>query len=121
LIQVSFAYTGWNGATYLAGEVADPQRNLPRALILGTLIVAALYLALNLLFFYALPADAWHADVAVGKDAAERLFGPTGARVVSAIITFIIIGSISAWTAAGPRVYYAMADDGLAPPSFKYL
>jgi APA family basic amino acid/polyamine antiporter len=121
LIQVSFAYTGWNGATYLAGEVANPQRNLPRALILGTLIVAALYLALNLLFFYALPADAWHADVAVGKDAAERLFGPTGARVVSAIITFIIIGSISAWTAAGPRVYYAMADDGLAPPSFKYL
>jgi basic amino acid/polyamine antiporter, APA family len=121
LIQVSFAYTGWNGATYLAGEVTNPQRNLPRALIFGTLIVAALYLALNLLFFYAMPADAWTADVAVGKDAAERLFGPTGARVVSAIITFIIIGSISAWTAAGPRVYYAMADDGLAPPSFKYL
>jgi basic amino acid/polyamine antiporter, APA family len=121
LIQVSFAYTGWNGATYLAGEIANPRRNLPRALIGGTLIVVGLYLALNLLFLYALPAHAWQPDVAVGKDAAERLFGTAGGRFVSAIIAFTIIGSISAWTAAGPRVYFAMAYDGLAPAAFKRL
>ncbi len=121
LIQVSFAYTGWNGATYLAGEIEDPRRNLPRALIGGTLIVVALYLALNLFFLYALPIEAWRPDIAVGKDAAERLFGTAGGRFVSAIITFTIIGSLSAWTAAGPRVYFAMAYDGLAPAAFKRL
>ncbi len=115
LIQVSFAYSGWNAAAYLAGEVNDPLRTLPRAIIGGTLAVAVLYLALNMLFFYALPADSWEPRIAVGKVAAERLFGPSGARVVSAIIAMTIIGSISAMTAAGPRVYYAMARDGLAP------
>ena len=121
LVQVSFAYTGWNGATYLAGEIEDPRRNLPRALIGGTLIVVALYLALNLFFLYALPVEAWRPDIAVGRDAAERLFGTAGGRFVSAIITFTIIGSLSAWTAAGPRVYFAMAYDGLAPAAFKRL
>ncbi len=118
LIQVSFAYSGWNAAAYLAGEVTNPRYTLPRALIGGTLIVAILYLGLNLLFLYAMPADSWQAQVAVGKLAAERLFGPTGATVVSTIITLTIIGSVSAMTAAGPRVYYAMARDGLAPSIF---
>lgn len=118
LIQVSFAYSGWNAAAYLAGEVKDPQRTLPRALIGGTLIVALLYLALNVLFLYALPADAWQPDIAIGKLAAERLFGPFGATLVSLIITLTIIGSVSSMTAAGPRVYYAMARDGVAPAVF---
>ncbi|MEP7340648.1 MAG: amino acid permease, partial [Acidobacteriota bacterium] len=121
LIQVSFAYSGWNAASYLAGEVKDPRRTLPRALIGGTMIVTLLYLALNLLFLYAIPADAWKADVAIGKQAAEILFGTTGATIVSVIITLTILGSVSAMTAAGPRVYYAMAGDGLGPSIFRRL
>lgn len=121
LIQVSFAYSGWNAAAYLAGEAADPIRTLPRALIGGTVAVALLYLALNLLFFYAVPGDAWAPTVAVGSVAAEKFFGPEGARIVSAIIALTIIGSVSAMTAAGPRVYYAMARDGLAPATLARL
>src|SRR5215510_14909088 len=75
LIQVSFAYSGWNAAAYLAGEVTEPRRTLPRALIGGTVAVAVLYIALNLLYFYALPANSWQEDIPVGRIAAERLFG----------------------------------------------
>ncbi len=121
LIQVSFAYTGWNAAAYLAGEVKDPRKTLPRALIGGTLVVVILYLALNLLFFYALPAAAWKSEIAVGQTAAEHLFGAAGAKIVSLIITITILGSISAWTASGPRVYFAMACDGVAPAFFRRL
>lgn len=121
LIQVSFAYSGWNAAAYLAGEVNEPRRTLPRALIGGTIIVAVLYLALNILFMYALPADSWKPSIAVGRLAAEHLFGTTGATVVSTIIALTIVGSVSSMTAAGPRVYYAMARDGLAPKMFARL
>lgn len=121
LIQVSFAYSGWNAASYLAGEVKDPGRTLPRALIGGTLTVTLLYLALNLLFLYAIPADAWKPDVAIGEQAAKLLFGETGGILVSVIITMTILGSVSAMTAAGPRVYYAMAGDGLGPHIFRKL
>ena len=121
LIQVSFAYTGWNAAAYLAGEVKEPRRTLPRALIGGTLVVVILYMTLNLLFFYALPADAWNADIAVGQIAAQYLFGENGAKIVSLIVTITILGSISAWTASGPRVYFAMACDGVAPAFFRRL
>jgi len=121
LVPVGFAYSGWNAAAYLAGEVTEPRRTLPRALIGGTLAVAILYLALNLLYFYAIPADSWQAVVSVGKEAAERLFGVSGGKLVSAIITVLIFGAISAWTASGPRIYYAMARDGLAPSVFGRL
>ncbi|HKQ79740.1 MAG TPA: amino acid permease [Blastocatellia bacterium] len=121
LIPVYFAYSGWNAAAYLAGEVTEPRRTLPRALIGGTLAVAVLYLALNLLYFYALPADSWRPEVSVGNEAAERLFGGSGGKIVSAIITALIVGAISAWTASGPRIYYAMARDGLAPSIFGRL
>lgn len=121
LLQVSYAYTGWNGAAYLAGEIAEPRRNLPRALIGGTLLVVVLYVSLNLLFLYAVPAREWTPNLAIGNAAAARLFGSHGAQTVSVVIVFIILGSLSAWSAAGPRVYYAMASDGLAPAAFKTL
>jgi APA family basic amino acid/polyamine antiporter len=121
LIQVSFAYSGWNAAAYLAGEVVNPRHTLPRALIGGTLAVGVLYLALNLLFLYAIPADSWRAVIEVGDVAAQRLFGADGAKIVSSIIALTIIGSVSAMVAAGPRVYYAMARDGLAHSIFGSL
>jgi APA family basic amino acid/polyamine antiporter len=118
LIQVSFAYSGWNAAAYLAGEVVNPRRTLPRALIGGTLTVAIIYLSLNLLFLYAVPAHEWAPQIAVGSLAAEKLFGSSGAKAISAIVTLIIIGSVSSMVAAGPRVYYAMSRDGLSHPIF---
>jgi APA family basic amino acid/polyamine antiporter len=126
LIPVSFAYSGWNAAAYLAGEADNPLRTLPRALIGGTLAVTILYLALNLLFFYALPPEAWERQdesqkIAIGAFAASYLFGPVGAKFVSVIIALAIIGSVSAMTAVGPRVYYAMSRDGLAPAIFGRL
>ena len=118
LIQVSFAYSGWNAAAYLAGEVRDPGRTLPRALVGGTVAVCLLYLGLNLLFLYAVPAAEWTPTIAIGRVAAERLFGPAGGAAISVLVTITILGSISAMTAAGPRVYYAMARDGVAPTVF---
>jgi APA family basic amino acid/polyamine antiporter len=121
LILVSFAYSGWNAAAYLAGEVANPRRTLPRALIGGTMTVGLLYLSLNLLFLYAVPANQWESNVSIGSVAAERLFGARGATFISAVITLIIIGSVSSMVAAGPRVYYAMSRDGLAHSIFGRL
>ncbi len=126
LIPVSFAYSGWNAAAYLAGEAHNPLRTLPRALIGGTLAVTTLYLALNLLFFYALPPEAWEATnesekIGIGAVAARYLFGPVGEKFVGIIIALAIIGSVSAMTAVGPRVYYAMSRDGLAPAIFSRL
>ncbi|MGH9846399.1 MAG: APC family permease [Blastocatellia bacterium] len=121
LIMVSFAYSGWNAAAYLAGEVVNPRRTLPRALIGGTMTVGVLYLALNLLFLYAVPAGEWESKVSIGSVAAEKLFGASGARTISAVITLIIIGSVSSMVAAGPRVYYAMSRDGLAHTVFGTL
>ena len=115
MLQVNFAYSGWNAAAYLAGETVNPRKTLPRALIGGTLIVAVLYLLLNLLFLYAVPVNEWAPQIAVGKLASEHLFGPLGALIVSGIITLMIVGSVSSMTAAGPRVYWAMARDAMAP------
>jgi basic amino acid/polyamine antiporter, APA family len=118
LLQVNFAYSGWNAAAYLAGETVNPRKTLPRALIGGTLIVAVLYLLLNLLFLYAVPIDEWGPKIAVGHLASRHLFGEAGALVVSGIIALMIIGSVSSMTAAGPRVYWAMARDAMAPSAF---
>ncbi len=115
LLPVSYAYAGWNAAAYMAGEVKRPGRNLPRAIVGGALAVMALYLAVNALFFYAIPEANWEPVIAVGQVAAARLLGDGGALIVSAIIATAMFASVSAMTAVGPRIYFAMARDGLAP------
>ncbi len=115
LLPVSYAYAGWNAAAYMAGEVRRPGRNLPRAIVGGALVVTALYLAVNALFFYAIPEADWEPVIAVGQLAASRLLGDAGSLAVSAIIATAMFGSVSAMTAVGPRIYFAMARDGLAP------
>jgi APA family basic amino acid/polyamine antiporter len=107
-----FSYSGWNAAAYIAEEVRNPERNVPIALALGTGIVIAIYLALNVLYLYALPV-AGFGGVKAGESAVRLLLGPVATNVVSALTVVIIIGSLSAMTLAGPRVYYAMARDGL--------
>jgi basic amino acid/polyamine antiporter, APA family len=115
LLQVTYAYAGWNAAAYIAGEVKRPRRTLPLAILGGTLFVIVAYLLLNALFFYAVPEAEWEPTIAIGQVAAERLFGTGGSLAVSAVIALAMFGSVSAMTAVGPRIYYAMARDGVAP------
>ncbi len=111
LIYVSFAYSGWNGAVYLAGEVKEPSRTMPRALLAGTALVVGLYLALNAVFLAAAPAGDLSGVVEVGHVAAVRLLGPGAGRVLSALVALVLASSVSAMLMAGPRVYEAMGID----------
>ena len=124
LVWVTFAYSGWNAAAYIAGEIKDPARNLPRALILGTLIVTFLYVGLNLVYFYALPPEVLAAPgqpvpiIEVGDATARVLFGDGAGQMISTMIALALVSSVSAMTMAGPRVYAAMAEDRVFPPIF---
>jgi APA family basic amino acid/polyamine antiporter len=116
LIYVSFAYSGWNAAAYIANEVERPERTLPRALMLGTGIVMVLYVLLNIVFFYAVPSDVLAEPVfEVGDAAAKSLFGSAAGNVVTAVIAIALVSSVSAMIMAGPRVYAAMAVDRALP------
>lgn len=118
LIPVMFSYSGWNAAAYIAEEIRDPGRNVPKALALGTLVVVVVYAAMNLVYLYAMPVSALAAtDVRVVDAAADALFGPRVADVLTVVTVFIVLGSISAMVFAGPRVYYAMARDGYFLPA----
>ncbi len=121
LIYVSFAYSGWNAAAYIANEVERPERNLPRALLLGTGVVMALYVLLNLVFFYAVPSDTLAEPVfEVGDVAARALFGGTAGNLVTSVIALALVSSVSAMIMAGPRVYAAMATDRALPQALAH-
>ncbi|BCS35208.1 amino acid transporter [Luteitalea sp. TBR-22] len=114
LIPVMFSYSGWNAAAYIAEEVKDPGRNVPRALAMGTIAVVVLFVAMNVVYLYALDVQAMAAvEVRVVDAAAQVLFGPGAATMLVVVGIFIALGTISANVFAGPRVYYAMARDGL--------
>ncbi|UCC98456.1 MAG: amino acid permease [Phycisphaerales bacterium] len=117
LFYVMFAYSGWNAASYLAGEVRNPGNILPRSLLLGTGLVIVLYLALNLVFAYAVPLADVGFDNAerVPQLAVENLFGPRASSVFSVLLGLAFLATVSAFIITGPRVYYAMAKDGLFP------
>lgn len=121
LIYVMYSYTGWNAAAYLAGEIANPPRNLPRCLIGGCLAVTVLYLLLNLTYAYALePAEVQQLPIqrveAIAELAAVKLLGPQIAMPLSVIIGVGVLASLSAFILTGPRVALAMSRDGLLPP-----
>jgi len=117
LFYVMFAYSGWNAASYLAGEVKNPAKILPRSLLLGTGLVIVLYLALNLVFAYAVPLADVGFDNAerVPQLAVENLFGPRASSVFSVVLGLTFLATVSAFIITGPRIYYAMARDGLFP------
>jgi APA family basic amino acid/polyamine antiporter len=110
-----FAYSGWNAASYLAGEVRNPGKILPRSLLLGAGLVIVLYLALNLVFAYAVPlADVGFDNATqVPTLAVENLFGPRASSIFSVLLGLTFLATVSAFIITGPRVYYAMAKDGL--------
>ena len=108
-------YSGWNAATYVAEELRQPRHTLPKALALGTLIVAVLYLGLNLVFIYATPPNDLRGVIAVGQVAAKNLFGDRIAAVFSGLMAISLMATVNAMVTIGPRVYYAMALNGLFP------
>jgi APA family basic amino acid/polyamine antiporter len=111
LIYVSYAYTGWNAATYLSGELDNPQRTLPGILLTGTLVVTLLYVALNFVFLYAAPVGELRGQVEVGLIAAKAAFGEVGGRFTGLVLGMLLISTVSAMLMAGPRVLQVMGQD----------
>ena len=118
LVWVSFAYSGWNAAVYIAGELRDPERDLRRALCGATALVTVLYVALNAVFLSAAPLAALAGRADIGAVAAEALGGVALRRAVAALVALALLTSISSMVMAGPRVYARMAADGVLPAVF---
>ena len=118
LIGVSFAFLGWDAATYMAAEVRGPQRTVPRALLLGTLVVLAVYLAFNVALLYGAPAASLGGSEAPARQAIGALLGPRVAGLLGFAVVICILGSLNATIMVGPRIYYAMARDALFPRVF---
>ncbi|HXX67926.1 MAG TPA: amino acid permease [Polyangiaceae bacterium] len=113
LIPVLFAYSGWNAATYVTGEMRDPSRGLGRALALGTAMCIVLYVAVNATYLRALPLSALRAATSPARDTALRLGGEGAARLLSPLIAVCVLSSLQATVLVGPHVYHAMARDRL--------
>ena len=113
LVAGLFAYGGWHMVTYNAEETVDARKTIPRALVVGTLIVTGCYIALNAVYLYVLPLQTVAASERVAADAADALFGFGGGAAMSALVMFSTFGGLSGIVLAGPRVYYAMSRDGL--------
>jgi APA family basic amino acid/polyamine antiporter len=111
LVFVMYSYSGWNAATYIIEEIRDPHRTLPRALFIGTGIVLLLYVALNAVFLYTTPIAKMSGQIDVALIAGSHIFGPSGGRIVGALICVGLVSSISAMMWIGPRVTMTMGED----------
>jgi APA family basic amino acid/polyamine antiporter len=108
-----FAFGGWHMVTYSAGETSEPERTIPRALMAGTLIVTACYVLLNAGYLYVLPLSDVASSTRVAADATGRILGPRAGGAIALLVVFSALGALNGIILAGPRVYYAMARDGL--------
>lgn len=113
LIAVLWAYDGWADLTFMGGEVRDPSRTLPRALLGGTLAIVVIYLVVNAAYLFVLSVDDMSGRPLVAADAARRIFGEPGAAIVAAMVLLSAFGALNGATMTGPRIFFAMADDGL--------
>ncbi|MGB8397900.1 APC family permease [Bradyrhizobium sp.] len=111
LVFVMYSFSGWNAATYIIGEMRLPGRNLPRAMLTGTLIVLVLYVALNAVFLHTTPIDRLAGQLDVARISGSHIFGELGGRIVGAMICIGLISSISAMMWIGPRVMMTMGED----------
>ncbi len=111
LIFVNYAYTGWNAATYLAGEVHDVTRSLPRILIVGTAVVTALYVVLHVMFLSVAPMDAMAGQLEIGYIVADFAFGDGGSRLIAGMLAVLLISTVSAMILAGPRALQVIGED----------
>jgi len=111
LIYVSYAYTGWNAATYLSSELENPQKTLPGILLTGTLVVMVLYVSLNFVFLSVAPVGDMAGQVEVGFIAARSAFGELGGRLTGLVMALLLVSTVSAMTIAGPRVLQVIGED----------
>jgi amino acid transporter len=113
LISVLWVYDGWADVSFVAGEVKDPKRNLPRVLIIGTISIITIYLLANLAYLAVLPVEEIRTSKLVAADVAERLFGRPGVTFVSTVVMISTFGTLSAVMITGPRIIFATAADGM--------
>jgi len=118
LFFVSYAYSGWNASAYIAGEIENPKRNIPRSLILGTLIVTVLYVFLNLAFMMVLPFDLIKGQEDVGRIFSTQIFGKIVGGLIGLVISLLLVSSISSMIITGPRVTRSMGEHH---PLFKWF
>lgn len=111
LIYVNYAYTGWNAITYFTNEIHDPQRHLPKILVLSTVIVMVLYVALNFIFLYTTAAEAMTGKVEIAYIVAQQVFGEFGAKAMGLTLSLLLISTSSAMIIAGPRVLKVIGED----------
>jgi APA family basic amino acid/polyamine antiporter len=111
LIYVNYAYTGWNAATYLIGELERPAESLSRVLLWGTAVVMLLYVLLNFTFLYVAPMEAMTGKLEVGYIAAQHVFGATGAAIMGVVLALLLVSTVSAMIMAGPRVLQVIGQD----------
>jgi APA family basic amino acid/polyamine antiporter len=113
MIPILFAYDGWTDSTYVAGEIVNPRRNMPIAILLGTVIVVAVYVMTNLAYFSVLSPREVATVEAVGSETIRRILGEWGGRALAVLVSVSTFGTVSASILTGPRVTLAMASDGL--------
>ncbi|HMD38785.1 MAG TPA: amino acid permease [Candidatus Acidoferrum sp.] len=113
VVGAFFSFGGWWDATKIAGEVRDPGRTLPRALVVGVLAVTTVYIVISAVFIYLVPIEKVASDGTFVAQAGEVLFGPAGGIIFAAIVVVCVLGSLAAFMMSAPRVYYAMARDGV--------
>ena len=118
LVYVMYSYSGWNATAYISGEIKQPQKNVPRSLLCGTLVVIVIYTALNAIFLATTPIRELSGQLEVGLIAGKHIFGENGGRVVGAIICFGLVSAISSMTWIGPRVTMSMGEDN---PLIRFL
>jgi APA family basic amino acid/polyamine antiporter len=117
MVAAFFSFGGWWDVSKIAGEVRDPGRTVPRALVLGVVAVTAAYVLISAVFVYLVPLNRVTSDDTFVAQAGEVLFGPAGGVVLAAIVIVCVLGSMAALIMSAPRVYFAMAQDGLFLPA----
>jgi APA family basic amino acid/polyamine antiporter len=111
LVWVSYAYTGWNSAVYVAGEIHNPKQNISRSMLIGTAFVMVLYVLLNYVFLYSTPTGAIVGQVEVGYIAGVRIFGEMGAKIIGLGISILLLSTVSSYIYIGPRIMQIMGED----------
>jgi APA family basic amino acid/polyamine antiporter len=113
MVGAFFSFGGWWDVTKISGEVRDPGKNMPRAMLLGVLLVTAVYILVSVVFVYLIPLQNVTSDETFVAQAGEVLFGPLGGQILAAVVVLCVLGSLGVFMICAPRVYYAMANDGL--------
>jgi APA family basic amino acid/polyamine antiporter len=111
LVFVLYAYTGWNSSIYVVGDIENPKKNLPKSILLATLLVAVCYIAINIAFLYVVPIDELKGQIEIGSIAGKYLFGPYGSKVIAGMICILLLSTVSAYIFLGPRVTHEMVMD----------